>query len=74
MDDVLRLFHPVIAGWFNARLGKPTRIQSLAWREIASGAHVLASAPTGSGKTLAAFLWALNQLITGYWQGGTTRR
>ena len=29
---------------------------------IASGEHVLLSAPTGSGKTLAAFLWALDRL------------
>lgn len=73
MDDVLKLFHPLVSRWFAERLGKPTRIQSMAWREIASGAHLLATAPTGSGKTLAAFLWAINQLITGKWQGGTTR-
>ncbi|MBN1613136.1 MAG: DEAD/DEAH box helicase [Deltaproteobacteria bacterium] len=73
MDDVLGLFHPVVAGWFVERLGRPTGIQTLAWREIAAGRHILASAPTGSGKTLAAFLWALDRLITGCWQGGTTR-
>ena len=32
---------------------------------IAGGEHVLVSAPTGSGKTLTAFLWALNQFVTG---------
>ncbi|HUB37201.1 MAG TPA: DEAD/DEAH box helicase, partial [Solirubrobacteraceae bacterium] len=32
------------------------------WPAIASGEHVLISAPTGSGKTLAAFLWALDRL------------
>jgi ATP-dependent Lhr-like helicase len=73
MDDVLKLFHPLVARWFAERMGKPTRIQALAWREIAAGGHLLATAPTGSGKTLAAFLWAVNQLVTGKWQGGTTR-
>ena len=73
MDDVLKLFHPLVSRWFVDRIGKPTRIQSMAWREIASGGHLLATAPTGSGKTLAAFLWSINQLITGKWQGGTTR-
>ena len=74
MDDPSStLFHPLVSRWFAERMGKPTRIQSMAWREIASGGHLLATAPTGSGKTLAAFLWSLNQLITGKWQGGTTR-
>jgi ATP-dependent Lhr-like helicase len=73
MDDVLKLFHPLVARWFAERMGKPTRIQSMAWREIASGGHLLATAPTGSGKTLAAFLWAIDRLITGKWKGGTTR-
>jgi ATP-dependent helicase Lhr and Lhr-like helicase len=73
MDDVLKQFHPLVARWFTERVGKPTGIQSRAWREIASGSHLLATAPTGSGKTLAAFLWAINQLITGAWQGGTLR-
>ena len=31
------------------------------------------TAPTGSGKTLTAFLWAINQLITGAWGSGQTR-
>jgi ATP-dependent helicase Lhr and Lhr-like helicase len=73
MDDVLNLFHPVVAGWFKERLGKPTRIQHLAWKEISIGSHVLATAPTGSGKTLAAFLWSINQLATGSWKTGATR-
>jgi ATP-dependent Lhr-like helicase len=33
---------------------------------------VLISAPTGSGKTLTAFLWAINQLVTGAWEKGRT--
>jgi ATP-dependent Lhr-like helicase len=34
---------------------------------------VLATAPTGSGKTLAAFLWGVNQLLTGTWSEGQVR-
>lgn len=41
MDDVLNQFHPLIARWFTERVGRPTRIQSLAWREIASGGHLI---------------------------------
>lgn len=73
MDDVLNLFHPLVARWFSERMGSPTPIQSLAWREIAAASHVLATAPTGSGKTLAAFLWGVNQLITGSWSRGEVR-
>jgi ATP-dependent Lhr-like helicase len=73
MDDALKLFHPLVARWFAERFGGPTRIQSLAWREIACGGHLLATAPTGSGKTLAAFLWAIDRLISGTWSGGMTR-
>ncbi len=35
-----------------------------AWPAIASGEHVLISAPTGSGKTLAAFLYGIDRLAT----------
>jgi len=73
MDDVLSLFHPLVARWFSERIGRPTPIQTQAWREIAAGSHILATAPTGSGKTLAAFLWAINQLITGKWERGAVR-
>lgn len=73
MHDVLNLFHPLVARWFSERMGSPTPIQSLSWREIAAGSHVLATAPTGSGKTLAAFLWGVNQLLTGNWPGGQVR-
>jgi len=55
-------FHPLIQEWFHERLGKPTRIQEMAWKSISEGAHTLLTAPTGSGKTLAAFLWSINQL------------
>ena len=65
--DPLSLFHPVIAEWFRDTVGEPTEIQRLAWPRIASGEHLLVCAPTGSGKTLTAFLWALQQLLTGTW-------
>jgi len=48
--------------WFEAAFAKPTPAQAQAWPVIASGEHVLVSAPTGSGKTLAAFLWGLDRL------------
>ena len=70
MDDILKIFHPRVAEWFSERLGSPTQIQYLAWKEISIGGHILATAPTGSGKTLAAFLWAVNQLICGKWKTG----
>ena len=65
--DPLSRFHPLVTEWFSDRFGKPTEAQARAWPEIASGGHVLITAPTGSGKTLTAFLWALDQLITGRW-------
>ncbi len=73
MADRLSLFHPLIRSWFASRLGEPTDIQQKTWPEIAGGRHVLVTAATGSGKTLAAFLWSLNQLITGAWPGGQVR-
>ncbi|HIJ56176.1 MAG TPA: DEAD/DEAH box helicase [Deltaproteobacteria bacterium] len=71
--DILSIFHPLVAKWFHDRIGKPTDIQALAWPHISRGDHVLITAPTGSGKTLTAFLWALNQLITGHSSAGHTR-
>ena len=67
------IFHPAIVSWFSERYGTPTSVQSEAWPIISRGENVLVVAPTGTGKTLAAFLWALNQLITGAWTGGATR-
>jgi ATP-dependent Lhr-like helicase len=58
-------FHPLVQQWFKERFGKPTGIQEKSWPKIAMGEHVLITAPTGSGKTLTAFLWAIDQLITG---------
>lgn len=66
-EAALDRFHPLIRRWFLDHVGRPTDIQQLAWPHIAGGEHVLVSAPTGSGKTLTAFLWALQQLLTGAW-------
>lgn len=72
-SSALDFFHPLIRGWFTERIGHPTDVQEASWRAIREGRHVLLTAPTGSGKTLAAFLWAINQLATGSWPGGTVR-
>jgi ATP-dependent helicase Lhr and Lhr-like helicase len=66
----LTLFHHLIKQWFSEKVGSPTDIQEKTWPEIAKGRHVLVTAPTGCGKTLAAFLWSINQLVTGVWAGG----
>ena len=55
-------FSPVTRDWFKRAFAEPTAAQAQAWPAIASGEHVLLSAPTGSGKTLAAFLWAIDAL------------
>ncbi|MBJ6801904.1 DEAD/DEAH box helicase [Geomonas propionica] len=71
--SVLRHFHPLIQQWFIEKVGNATDVQLRAWDEISRERHVLVTAPTGSGKTLAAFLWAINQLVTGAWSRGETR-
>jgi ATP-dependent Lhr-like helicase len=58
----LTALSPGVREWFEAAFAAPTPAQAQAWPAIASGEHVLISAPTGSGKTLAAFLWALDRL------------
>jgi ATP-dependent Lhr-like helicase len=58
----LSAFSPRVREWFESAFAAPTPAQVQAWPAIASGEHVLLSAPTGSGKTLAAFLWALDRL------------
>ena len=73
LKEVLSLFHPLIGQWFHKRYGEPTQIQRKAWPVIAEGRHLLMTAPTGSGKTLSAFLWGLDQLITGRWDCGSVR-
>jgi ATP-dependent helicase Lhr and Lhr-like helicase len=58
----LSSFTPVVRDWFERSFEAPTPAQEQAWPAIATGEHVLISAPTGSGKTLAAFLWGLDAL------------
>jgi ATP-dependent helicase Lhr and Lhr-like helicase len=58
----LSSFTPAVRDWFERSFEAPTPAQAKAWPAIATGEHVLISAPTGSGKTLAAFLWALDNL------------
>ncbi len=67
-------FTPRVREWFEAAFAEPTPAQAQAWPAIATGEHVLISAPTGSGKTLAAFLWALDRLATEPREGGRTTR
>ena len=71
--DPLSTFTPRVRDWFAGAFAAPTEAQAQAWPAIATGEHVLISAPTGSGKTLAAFLWALDRLAAepaaeGEWQ------
>src|SRR5665213_3068983 len=61
----LDAFSPRPRAWFQGAFAGPTPAQEQAWPAIASGEHVLISAPTGSGKTLAAFLYAIDQLAQG---------
>ena len=69
----MQKFHPLIQEWFILKYKIPTEIQERGWEEIAEGSHTLMTAPTGSGKTLAAFLWSINQLVSGEWTAGTVR-
>ena len=62
MQVPLSAFTPHVREWFSGAFAAPTPAQAQAWPAIASGEHVLISAPTGSGKTLAAFLWAIDRL------------
>ena len=59
----LSAFSPRVRAWFEGAFAAPTAAQAQAWPAIATGEHVLISAPTGSGKTLAAFLWAIDRLV-----------
>jgi ATP-dependent Lhr-like helicase len=59
----LSAFSPRVREWFEGAFAEPTPAQAQAWPAIATGEHVLISAPTGSGKTLAAFLWAIDRLV-----------
>ena len=59
-----KIFAAPTLQWFDSALGKPTDVQLEAWPAIASGKHVLVSAPTGTGKTLSAFLVFIDQMMT----------
>ncbi len=63
MADPLASFTPAVREWFGRAFAEPTPAQAQAWPAIATGEHVLISAPTGSGKTLAAFLWGLDRFV-----------
>src|SRR5918912_4161755 len=69
--DPLAAFTPTVRGWFERAFAEPTPAQAQAWPAIATGEHVLISAPTGSGKTLAAFLWGLDRLMAEPGEGRT---
>ena len=58
----LSQFNAATREWFTGAFAGPTPAQAQAWPAIASGEHVLISAPTGSGKTLASFLYAIDRL------------
>ena len=66
-------FHPGVAAWFASAFKAPTDVQTRSWPRIATGEHLVITAPTGSGKTLTAFLWALNAFATGASLPGATR-
>src|SRR4249919_3051220 len=63
MAAALAHFTPQVREWFGRAFAEPTAAQAQAWPAIATGEHVLISAPTGSGKTLAAFLYGLDQFL-----------
>src|ERR687883_212090 len=63
MTDPLAQFTPQVREWFDRAFAAPTPAQAQAWPAIATGEHVLISAPTGSGKTLAAFLYGLDRFL-----------
>src|SRR5215208_4487149 len=69
--DPLKAFEPQVAEWFVRAFDAPTEAQAQAWPAIATGEHVLITAPTGSGKTLAAFLWSLDRLARTPREDGT---
>src|SRR3954454_11085270 len=72
--SALSVFSPTTQDWFGRAFAGPTAVQEQAWPAIATGEHVLISAPTGSGKTLAAFLWSLDRLANTPRQDGTGAR
>ncbi len=75
VHESLAQFHPVIARWFEEKVGVPTPPQVMGWPGIGVGKSTLILAPTGSGKTLAAFLaaidWLAKRLIVAEAEGKT---
>src|SRR6476620_10948055 len=63
MSAPLAHFTAPVREWFGRAFAAPTAAQAQAWPAIATGEHVLISAPTGSGKTLAAFLYGLDRFV-----------
>src|SRR3954470_19173495 len=63
MSDPLAQFTPQVREWFGRAFAAPAPAQAQAWPAIATGEHVLISAPTGSGKTLAALLYGLDRFL-----------
>jgi len=63
LKELQQIFSDPTAQWFSETLGEPTKVQREAWPAIASGQHVLVSAPTGTGKTLSAFLVFIDQMM-----------
>jgi ATP-dependent Lhr-like helicase len=43
----LEQFTPAVRDWFGSAFEGPTEVQTQAWPAIATGEHVLISAPTG---------------------------
>jgi ATP-dependent Lhr-like helicase len=72
--SALEAFSPATRDWFGRAFEQPTQAQAQAWPAIASGEHVLISAPTGSGKTLAAFMWAIDRLASERGSAGETAK
>ena len=58
-----RLFHPLVADWFDETFGTPTPVQTQGSESIYAGDDTLLAAPTGSGKTFAAFACAIDRLV-----------
>lgn len=61
-EEQRKLFSQETCEWFERAVGAPTPVQRDGWPVIASGKHVLISAPTGTGKTLTAFLLLIDRL------------
>src|SRR6201994_4766643 len=61
----LDVFSPRTREWFDGAFEAPTAAQEQAWPAIASGEHVLISAPSGRARPLSPFLYATDRLAEG---------